>query len=311
MRVLFISEGRNVDYQCDCLFHGLNCLESVTVYTANDYWFMFDGNPESELRKLYGMGFSIANRIPSSKRHTQGPEEIRDSIAAHYYDAVVYGSVFRCQDYLPEALRHYRRQELVFIDGEDNTLNPAIIKRLGGRVPLPKLFFADRSQAMPLAKRGLYFKRELLEKDRRHFFPISFAIPEDSVVGEVPQKTQDMAFIYPGDKKTYIYKTEADYYKGYQVARFGTTFKKAGWDCMRHYEILANGCIPYFPDIDSCPRTTMANFPKGIIRETNKLFEMKQVGETTYEYYSKFLLTYTREILTTGKLAENVLSFAL
>ena len=86
------------------------------------------------------------------------------------------------------------------------------------------------------------------------------------------------------------------------------TTRKAGWDCMRHYEILANGCIPYFPDIANCPVNTMLNFPKNIIRETNRLYETKQYNETSYNYFAKYLLDYTRKYLTTKELAVYILS---
>jgi hypothetical protein len=40
------------------------------------------------------------------------------------------------------------------------------------------------------------------------------------------------------------------------------TMCKGGWDTMRHNEILANGCVPYFLDIEHLPRSTMAVFPR-------------------------------------------------
>jgi hypothetical protein len=30
--------------------------------------------------------------------------------------------------------------------------------------------------------------------------------------------------------------------------------KKGGWDCLRHYEIIGNGCMPYFENIEKCPK---------------------------------------------------------
>src|SRR5688572_9949738 len=83
-------------------------------------------------------------------------------------------------------------------------------------------------------------------------FPIGFAISETKFVSDVPIKDKDFASIIPGDLKTYIYTEESAYYKDYQRSYFAITCKKGGWDCMRHYEILANGCIPYFIDIDKC-----------------------------------------------------------
>jgi hypothetical protein len=57
-------------------------------------------------------------------------------------------------------------------------------------------------------------------------FPISFSMPPEKIVAAVPPKTRMLAHIIPGDLSTYIYKTEEDYYKGYQDSYFGITKKK-------------------------------------------------------------------------------------
>lgn len=44
---------------------------------------------------------------------------------------------------------------------------------------------------------------------------------------------------------SYSYDTEAEYNKQYSESYFAVSSKKAGWDCLRHYEIIAAGCIPY------------------------------------------------------------------
>ena len=87
--------------------------------------------------------------------------------------------------------------------------------------------------------------------------PITFSIPKNKIVTEIPLKTKFLSNLVPGDSNTYIYKTENDYYNEYKESLFATTYKKAGWDCMRHYEILACGCILYFPNIENCPPKTM------------------------------------------------------
>jgi len=71
---------------------------------------------------------------------------------------------------------------------------------------------------------------------------------------------------------TYIYNTETDYYAEYQSSVFALTTKKGGWDCLRHYEILANGAIPIFPNIENCHPNTMKNHPKDLYLESNALY---------------------------------------
>lgn len=134
--------------------------------------------------------------------------------------------------------------------------------------------------------------------------PISFSIPACKVVSAVPEKTQLLANIIPGKSETYIYKTEADYYKNYQKSLFGITHRKGGWDCLRHYEILANGCIPYFTDLDSCPERMLSLFPKELVKEA---MEGSTKPGFQAEAHIQKLLEFTRANLTTEAMARYVL----
>ena len=71
---------------------------------------------------------------------------------------------------------------------------------------------------------------------------------------------------------SYIFDEES-YFKQYANSIFGTTTKKNGWDCLRHYEIIASGCLPYFPKIDDKPETIMKNYPTNLQIDINKIFE--------------------------------------
>ena len=138
----------------------------------------------------------------------------------------------------------------------------------------------------------------------RMILPISFSIPECKIVKEIPTKTQLMATNIPGKSETYIFATEAEYYADYQRSIFAITHKKAGWDCVRHYEILANGCIPYFTDLSECPQQTLTLFPKDLVKEamdaaTKPGFDPKS--------HIQALLEYTRKHLTTEAMARYVL----
>ena len=104
-------------------------------------------------------------------------------------------------------------------------------------------------------------------------YPISFSIPESKIVSTLQNKTKLISNLIPGNISTYIYNTEEEYYNEYKSSLFATTTKKSGWDCMRHYEILACGAIPYFPNIEKCPENTMAFLPKSLIKYGNMLFE--------------------------------------
>lgn len=311
MKILFISIGNKVDYQCDCLFHGLCSLPNVDVYILSDYKYMFQGNEETYLLKQYGMGFTITNRIPATKKHKHSMEQAIENIETHFYDAVVYGSIFRYDVLLQHVLQNYKKEQIIFVDGEDLDYGVTYQKRVKGLLKQPIFHKEMRDKALYYATKGLFFKRELRETDRTFFYPITFAIPEENIITNVTTKEMYLAAIIPGKKETYIYDNEKDYYHGYQIAYYGLTFKKSGWDCLRHYEIMANGCIPYFPDIAKCPSTTMYNFPRSIILETNRLYKKHNLNSYLYSFYCKELLGYTREVLTTRKMAQYVLSFVI
>jgi hypothetical protein len=139
--------------------------------------------------------------------------------------------------------------------------------------------------------------------------PITFSIPSNKIVADVPSKTKfcsdSMPNLIPGRSQTYVYQNEEDYYKEYQSSFFAITTKKHGWDCMRHYEIMANGCIPYFPDIEKCPPNTMALLPKHLIVEGNKLYASKEI-DGCHDLIKRFL-DFTRENLTTKRMAQYIL----
>jgi hypothetical protein len=159
----------------------------------------------------------------------------------------------------------------------------------------------------------LYIRKE------QRLYPITFSIPDEKIVRYIPRKEKLISSLIPGKRETYIYNTEKEYYNEYRKSYFALTTKKAGWDCMRHYEIMANGCIPYFPDIENSPKNTMALLPKQLILEGNRLYkrlENKNINDLTAADIDECntqitkILEYTRNNLTTRDLASYVLEKA-
>lgn len=149
-------------------------------------------------------------------------------------------------------------------------------------------------------------------------FPINFSIPKEKICNEYTEKTKILSNLIPGYLHTYIYNTEEEYYNEYKKSYFAITKLKGGWDCMRHYEILANGCIPYFIDIDKCPINTMVFLPKELILEGiilyNNKFNDKKIDELTEDIINEYnilrtkLLEHTKKYLTTAKMAQYILN---
>ena len=114
-----------------------------------------------------------------------------------------------------------------------------------------------------------------LNINNTRILPLSFYVPDECVVSEIPQKETLLASIIPGDTSTYIYNKhqEKEYNEMYQKSRFAITKMKGGWDCLRHYEILMNGCIPLFEKLKECPSFTMTTYPKELNDEAYQLYE--------------------------------------
>ena len=105
--------------------------------------------------------------------------------------------------------------------------------------------------------------------DGHHVWPISFSIPRHNFRWSQSWKSKDFADSIPGNGGTYTstqssargaaenYEPDVNYFKDYTHSFYCVTRKKKGWDALRHYEILATGCVPYFVDIAMLPANTM------------------------------------------------------
>ena len=266
MKILYLTIGDHVDYQNDCLLIGLKELFGTNVVDFNKQLHSYDTFDEDVAKGLYGRGMTVTRVLPDLEvDRTDIPSKIRNK----YYDYVVYGSIWRYSGYLDLVLENYPTSRVVLVDGEDETT-------------INELY----DQGV------VYFKRELIYNADR-LFPISFAIPTIKV-NLNRTKVKDFSYITPKDRRTYIYNNELDYYQDYNEARFGTTCKKAGWDCLRHYEILANSCIPTFEHIEACPQNTMTSFPKELCLKVNKDIENKV---SFVEIYEKYIAEFENHLL--------------
>ena len=161
-----------------------------------------------------------------------------------------------------------------------------------------------------------------IENYKQKLLPISFSIPEEKVCKniDISIKTKIEAFVKPLNDRSqsYKYDKEEDYYNDLRTSFFAHTCKRNGWDALRHYEILANNCIPYFSDIDECPEKILHFFPKELIKESNKFYEkVKNLNIedfiTNYEYINKYtdlivkFKNHTNEYLTTKSIANYIL----
>ena len=293
MKILFIGDPRNQDYQQDVLFHGLRSLFGADVVDFEPLWFMYAdeiARRGTDPADLYGRGFTLYGLLDGVDAIDRS--DIQRRIRARDFDLVIYGGVRRSHTLLLDVFDAYG-DKVVFVDGEDDThLNAAFLNR------------------------GLYFKRELTGP-MPGVLPIGFGIPEEKILPVPPDKDRTIAFITPADRSTYIYDTEAGYYGDYARSLFGTTMKKSGWDCLRHYEIMMNHCIPLFRDLPECPSLTMTHFPRfevltacNLLDSQGEEFFATRQGEQVYARLLVRVMAELRAKMTTKAVALSVIDRA-
>jgi hypothetical protein len=279
MKILYFTKGDHLDYQNDCLLIGLKELYGANVVDIQKQQHSYLSYSENVAKQMYGKGMTVTRVLEDLEVDRT---DITNKIKNKYFDLIVYGSIWRCNDYIENILEYYSKDKIICVDGEDEV------------------------NIHPVYDLGIcYFKRELIYTKER-LLPISFGLPT-SKVNFNKKKIKDTSYITPLDKTTYIYNNETDYYKDYNDARFGVTCKKAGWDCMRHYEILGNGCIPLFKNIELCPTNTMTSFPKELCINVNKDI-LNEKYETVYEKYIERFENHFLNNNTTSQTAKKFIS---
>jgi len=291
LKILFINNFAWPDYLSNMLYIGLDSRKDVELYTYAAPYFLINGigwndkfvNNSKWEGENKPPGFTVYNKV------TKGPyidfyEDIRVKIASKFYDKVIYSSVWRDRCFIDDVSKVYNKKDIIFIDGDDHELIQD--------------YYIDK---------GFYFKREIYSDSK--VLPISFAIPDSILREELAPKTQFFGTVFPGDTNTYIFKNEEEYFNDYYKSYYGVTCKKGGWDCLRHYEILANRSIPYFLDLKDCPKNTLHNFPKDIILYTNEYAKNNTIPPDYFKVQEE-LYYYTKANLTTSKLAQYVIENA-
>lgn len=250
LNLLVISQETGPDYLADLVFQGL--IESRQISIDTNFFADYLSSSFSGLASIYGRGYTafanISDDYSEKIVRVCSAGEIRASILRRKYDLIIYLSIQRNSQHLSHCTKCYSDNEILVLDGEDNT---NIYANLLGKVT--------------------YYKRELISNDPR-VNPISFAVPEIKISEESSNKTFFVAPCDPRDRLTYVFSTENSYYEQYKRSYFAYTMKKGGWDCLRHYEIIMNGCVPVFLEVDKIPCRTMVNYPKQLQKDANSLF---------------------------------------
>jgi hypothetical protein len=143
-----------------------------------------------------------------------------------------------------------------------------------------------------------------------------YCIPDEVFINAVlpiESKKYVISPLLPGDTSNYLFKAgeEAKYYDMYRQSMFAITHKKGGWDCLRHYEILAAGCIPIFEDLDKCPADTLVSFPKELLKDAYRaLLPWRNTDEQreAYPLYASRLLEFAKSNCSTSANVDRFIS---
>jgi hypothetical protein len=287
MRILMSKCWEAPEYLDDGLLIGLRELFGNEVVEYPRMWHMYAdsfGAGKRELSSIAARGFTLYGFMDDS---SVDRTDLEMKIRTGFFDLIIM------HPWYPSPLLHLifeytPKTKIIWIDGRDET---EIIEWT--------------------LQTGRYFKRELLST-RGDVLPISFGFPDKKIQKPLP-KIRDVAPLIPGRVETYVYVDEAQYYRQYNESGFGITFKKNGWDCLRHYEIMGAQCVPAFLDIVNCPPRTCTTLPKSLLLEVNAMIARNgtsgflQKFQNEYNDLAAKIQSHFQQYCTTTYLAKYVL----
>ncbi len=335
MKVLFLHSNIP-NYVTDGLFHGLRELlgNDCIDIPRNDPMYT-PLSPEasqktgSKGKTLYGL---LEDNSVLEGRRVFWQRDLST------YDLVVVADIFHLWNEFWDITREVPRERVVIVDGIDS---PAIF---------PYLQMKERFRTKPWSfmapiRSVRYFKREVVNGAEtfgmaqylpksfhsifsvpRNLQPISMSIPRSKITNVTTgSKTKDFvdyvvdkevaerirkSFVAVGQWKP-LFEQEEDYYRDIQVSRFGITTRREGWDCLRHYEYAANGCVMCFKDLETKPEKCA---PYGLDKSNCIIYHnaddlMKKISSLgNYQYEDLLNATYQWiDQYTTVKVAERFL----
>jgi hypothetical protein len=196
-------------------------------------------------QSLHGMGFSLYH-----EKMEDIPNEARN--LNQNFDVILYGTAFAWgMNDIP--VLEQRCKVKFYVDGHD----------MYGHATRGNYIFHDGeriigNQAVPC------FKGQLIDV-QSDTYPTGVGIPESRILPiNFELKTQLHQSAYPRyakyepvhevNRSHYLFNDEEEYYKDMSKSWFGLTSKRGGWDALRHYELIAAGCLLLFCDYDRKPR---------------------------------------------------------
>lgn len=147
------------------------------------------------------------------------------------------------------------------------------------------------------------------------FYPISFGIPEELILENSPKKRKDFFPQKIGEEPIFTYKSNTEkYLRDLKESRF-IIINKFGneWETPLVIEALSQGCIPLF--LEKIPENCFQFIPKDFLNGI-KAAEGINIGwidhsifsKEGYDKINKYLISYTKNNLSTRSLAKYFIS---
>tara|TARA_Y100000593_G_scaffold94579_1_gene194394 strand:- start:3426 stop:4382 length:957 start_codon:yes stop_codon:yes gene_type:complete len=228
------------------MLHGLRTVLGKDCIDLPRKKVMYHDWSDTTKKELHGNGFTLyKNPIQDLS------EDERRNLSN--VDAVIYGvtNAYGVEED-PSINQITGGKNIWFLDGHD----------LYGEAP--KLIDFEGETVIGVQKTPC-FKRELIERIDGAY-PTGFGIPKYQIRPEnsrnrtqLYQKTAPDAALFKevndlgGSRAHHVFTNEDEYYEDLCSSWFGLTCKKGGWDCLRHYEIIAAGALLLFRDYNDKP----------------------------------------------------------
>lgn len=270
MKILYIT-APFTDYLADSVFHGLRTHfgDQVIDFPKAEVMYKSEGTT-FDPTKAHGRGFTcyhLLDDIPIDRT------DIYRKIEKRYFDKIIFSNIHRQYGYFLQFEKFLNNENVIILDGEDTST----------LFPFSGKYWRQYNRIFPtIHNKYHYYKREIDKDTFRYRFyklppkfivsllnlhidvhTISFSIPEEKISTEKLQKTKDfvrhivdseVASNIPNSSVTHVFEEEKEYYLDLQTSKYGITTKRAGWDCIRHYEMAANGTVLLFKNFSEKPK---------------------------------------------------------
>jgi hypothetical protein len=261
IKILFLSDDRE-DYLADGVLHGLKQINSVEVIDYPRKSCLYTKSRIDSDFSVRGGGFTLYQLLSNDLYSQDAREHIQKKLEKNWFDLVIISSIWRQWGLLIQWEKLLKAGcKLAILDGDDDErfypTSSTRIRQFGPTRWLRSLISQEKT---------VYFKREWTNVTKPWPYncaikKLAFSIPAEKIVSTPIEKCrlfpshivdQEVSELV-GGQTHYAFSSEAEYRQNLGESRFGITTKRGGWECLRHYEIAANGAIPCFRNLTDKP----------------------------------------------------------